>query len=114
MTRTKTVLVVIVTAVAGLVIGAAAAMSFAGAFISTAADSRFIADATIYLTTLEKVSDGDNDGATRVLRQQLNAAMLGLQSDLNRLSVAQRNQYLSIQKRAIRFGLGSEQAKPQS
>lgn len=108
----KTVLLLIVTAIGGMVVGAAAAMRFTGAFFSNATDSRFIADATIYLTALESMSDGNAGTARQVLRQQLDAAVLGLQSDLNRLSPAQREQYSDIQKRAARFSAASDQPKP--
>jgi hypothetical protein len=113
MTRVKVFVLLAVTAIGCLLIGAIAATRFSGAFFSTATDSRFIADANIYLTTLEKLGDGDAAAASRVLRQQLEAAMFSLNADLARLSGAQRNQYVELQKRATQLHVATpDQGKP--
>lgn len=103
MTRGKLVLLLIVTAVGSMVVGAAAATAFTSAFLSDATDSRFIADATLYLTTLEKFDEGNTAAARAGLEQQLKMALLGLQADSSRLSATQRKQYLEIQQKAARF-----------
>lgn len=105
MTRMKIILLLVLTAICSLALGAAAATRFTGAFLSTATDSRFIADANIYLTALEKLGAGDPAAASQVLRQQLNAAMLGLNSDFNSLSIAQQKQYSEIRKRRAQLDL---------
>jgi hypothetical protein len=107
MKRAKFVLILIVTAVGSMVVGAAAAAAFVGAFMSDATDSRFIADATLYLTALEKIGDGDTVAVSTALKEQLKMAILGLQADSDRLSVTQRKQYLAIQQKAARFQVNS-------
>jgi hypothetical protein len=113
MTRLKLILLLTVTALGSLGVGAAAATRFTGAFLSTATDSRFIVDANIYLTALEQLGDGDAAAASHVLRQQLDVAILGLNADSGRLSGEQRNQYAEIQKRAVQLHVAAaNQGKP--
>jgi hypothetical protein len=103
MTRVKLVLLLIVTAAISMVIGAAGATAFTGAFLSDATDSRFIADATLYLTTLEKMRAGDSMGADAAMKQQLTLAIRGLRADSVRLSPGQRKKYVAIQNKAAQL-----------
>lgn len=112
MVRAKTILFLSIATAIGITVGAAAATLFVGSFVGNAMDSRFIADATIYSTVLEKIKDGDTDTASRVLKQQLNVAMLGLTADFSHLSASQRDQYVIIQKRLAGLNVDTEQNNP--
>jgi hypothetical protein len=101
--RAQKLVIAIASAVVGLILGAASAMTFEGEFMSDAADSRLIADATIYLTAMERLREGDSSAANSVLKQQLDAALLGLRTDTNRLSARQKEQYARIQERVSKI-----------
>jgi len=112
MARTKAILIAAIGGVVGFLLGATGATFFLALFIRDATDTRMIADASIYLTTLERLRVGDTGGANEVLKEELKSALLGLRVDQHRLSAHQRWQYAQIQERAKQFNLGVGPTKP--
>jgi hypothetical protein len=62
-----------------------------------------LADATTYLTVLERLYAGDSNDAANILKKELSAAEIGLSANRDRLSHTQSKQLSAIQQRISRL-----------
>jgi RNA 3'-terminal phosphate cyclase len=99
LTRPKLIAVILLTLLSGFVVGAAVAGTFSIMFMSSANVSRNMADAFVYLMALEKLQSGDTVRTQKILHEQLQAAVFGLQVQSDRLSPSETEKLHRIQAR---------------
>jgi hypothetical protein len=90
-------------AVIGLVVGGAATGVFCSWLFEYGDAARAIADATIDVAVLERLSVNDAQEAARILKVSLQGSMLAVDANRARLTDTQRAQVAAIEARLSRF-----------
>ncbi len=103
MTRSKLLVVLLLTLLGGAILGALCVAGVGAVFLRSTEDTHLIADATLYLSVLEQLRAKNPDGAGSMVTNQLRAAAMGLRADEDRLSNTQRQQFAAIQARLSKF-----------
>lgn len=97
--KSNTLTVAMVAAIVGAILGAGISGYFFAQFQSDATYSRFIADATIQLASLEKIQAGDTQGAVSILDTSLNGNIAALDLSDTRIPDSKREQIRQLLRR---------------